>query len=326
MSSFDLITVGRVNLDLYALQTGVEFAAVRGWEAMVGGSPTNVAIAASRLGLHSAVFTAVGDDLVGDWVLESLRREQVDTTFVTRKAGPHTSLALRAQRPPDHPLAFFRHDPADIHLTASEAASLPIDQTRALLLSADALARGTTPEACALILAAADDARPTTWLDLDLREVNWPDTDSYARTVREMIGRFDVVLGTEEEFATVLGVAPDQLAITPETVRERLADAGGHVHIIKQGSRGATALVGDQTLRFRGFPVREASSIGAGDSFAAGLIHALFSGLEWDAAGEFASACAAITVSRFGCSSGFPTKDAVERFLTEHLVTSSDPR
>jgi 5-dehydro-2-deoxygluconokinase len=324
--SLDLITVGRVNLDLYAQETGVEFVEVRGWDAMVGGSPTNVAIAASRLGLRCAVFTAVGADLIGDWVRASLNREGVNTAFVARKEGPHTSFALRAQLPPDHPLAFFRHDPADIHLTVADAAGVPVIEARALLISADALARGSTPEACRAILVAARIARVPIFLDLDLREVNWQDLDAYATTVALIVGEADVVLGTEEEFATLLGVNPDVIQNTPDTVRERLTDRPNHVQIIKQGPRGATALVGGEALRLRGFTVREASSIGAGDSFAAGLIHALFSGLDWDAAGEFASACAAITVSRFGCSSGFPTSDEVEGFLTEHSIPLSNPR
>ncbi len=319
MPSLDLITVGRVNLDLYAQERGVEFSEVRGWDAMVGGSPTNVAIAASRLGLRTAIFTAVGVDLVGDWVLAALRREGVDTTYIARKHGPHTSLALRAQRPPDHPLAFFRHDPADVHLTAADAATLPVQQARAVLISADACARGTTPAVCEPIVAAARAAGATTFLDLDLREVNWSDMEAYARTVRDLVARFDVILGTEEEFATLLE-AGDPSAV-PSLLLQRRSEWPG-VHIIKQGSRGATALVADETLRFGGFPVREASSVGAGDSFAAGLIHARLTGLDWNAAGEFASATAAIVVSRPGCSAGFPYPHEVERFLDDHRLVS----
>ena len=91
--------------------------------------------------------------------------------------------------------------------------------------------------------------------------------------------------------------------------------------MIKQGEHGATALIDGEPRRIAGFRVAEASSIGAGDSFAAGLIHSLLSGSDWDTAGEFASACAAITVSRHGCSSGFPYREEVQQFLAGHLVT-----
>jgi len=310
-------------MDLYAQQAGVAFNAVNGWDAMVGGSPTNVALAGARLGLRTAVFTAVGDDLVGDWVMRSLQNEGVETRFVARKRGLHTSLALRAQLPPDHPLAFYRHDPADIYLTATEAAAVPVDRARALLVSADALARGSTPEACWSLIAAAQDSTRVTYLDLDLRDVNWPDLDVYATTVAEVVDHVDVVLGTEAEFSTLLRLGPESSRSTVSVVRERPARRPGQVSIVKQGERGATVVSGGQALFVDCFPVTEASSIGAGDSFAAGLIRTRLSGADWPSACEFATACAAITVSRLGCSSGFPCADEVEHFLETHSLASS---
>jgi 5-dehydro-2-deoxygluconokinase len=317
----DLLTVGRVNLDLYAQETGVEFAEVRGFDAMVGGSPVNVALAATRLGRRAAAFTAVGEDLVGDWVLRSLEREGVTTKFVARKPGPHTSLALRAQLSPDHPLAFFRHDPADIYLTVADAAAVPVECTRVFLVSADALARGSTADACRSLVRTARTLKRTIYLDLDLREVNWLSLDEYSVAVSELISKVDVVLGTEAEFGTLLRLGasgPGETVL--EAVRERIASNASQVVIVKQGERGATALVGPETLPVDGYAVAEASSIGAGDSFAAGVICARLEGADWPEACDFASACAAITVSRFGCSSGFPRRDEVTRFIEQQTV------
>lgn len=319
MSDLDLITVGRVNLDLYSQQAGAEFVDCGGWDAMVGGSPTNVAVAGSRLGLRTAAFTAVGEDLVGDWVLAFLAREGVDVRFVARKRGPHTSLALRAQLPPDHPLAFYRHDPADIHLTVSEAAALPLDSSAAVLFSADALARGSTSDACRWLLAAAQEATQTTYLDLDLREVNWRDLDAYATSVSGVVADVDVVLGNEAEFVRLLGLGAGQIGpAIVDNVRERLPAVIRQVIVVKQGDRGATVIVNGEAAAVESYPVTEASSVGAGDSFAAGLIRARLLGADWQEACEFASACAAITVSRLGCSTGFPRAEDVERFLAQH--------
>lgn len=324
MVDLDLITVGRVNLDLYAQQPGVEFTEVRGWDAMVGGSPTNVAIAATRLGLRAAAFTAVGADPVGNWVVQSLQRERVDTRFVALKRGPHTSLALRAQLPPDHELAFYRHDPADIHLTVAEARALPLPQTQALLVSADALARGSTREACRALIAAADATAGTTYFDLDLREVNWSGPDAYATTVDQVLDDVDVVLGTEEEFLALLRLESSSDESTAvQAVRSTFPRRAGQVIVVKQGDRGATALTESRVLRIDGYRVTEASSIGAGDSFAAGLIHSRLAGRDWSDACQFASACAAITVSRLGCSSGFPQRPEVDAFLETHTLTTN---
>jgi 5-dehydro-2-deoxygluconokinase len=319
----DLLTIGRVNFDLYARQAGVEFAEVTSWDAMVGGSPANVAIAAARLGLRTAILTAVGEDPVGDWVLRALAREGVETAFVARKRGPHTSLALRAQLPPDHPLAFYRHDPADVHVTAEDAAALPLERTRALLASADAFARGSMPAACAAVLRRAGELGKTVFMDLDLREVSWPDLDAYAAVVGEAIERADVVIGTEAEYAALLGLASSagEHAIA-EAVEARISRAAGRVVIVKQGERGALAFAGADVVPIAAFPIAEASTVGAGDSFAAGLVRARLRGMDWAQAGRFASACAAITVGRLGCSAGFPRLDEVVDLTQREVLVS----
>jgi 5-dehydro-2-deoxygluconokinase len=315
----ELLTVGRVNLDLYAQQVGVEFAEIAGFEAMVGGSPVNVAIAASRLGVAAGVFTAVGMDPVGDWVLRSLRREHVNTELVARKPDAHTSLALLAQQTPDHSLAFYRHNPADIHLTVGEAAAIPLDGIPALLVSADSLARGSTAAAAASLLRHARALEMTVYVDLDLRDVNWSDRASYASEVEGAIDEADVVLGTEDEFAALLRLGvdfdPDALA---ETVGELASSRPDRVIVLKRGDRGATIFTEAEPAQVEPFTVSEASTVGAGDSFAAGLIYGRLNGFEWRAAGHFAAACAAITVSRFGCSAGFPQLKEVTDLIAQN--------
>jgi 5-dehydro-2-deoxygluconokinase len=321
----ELLTVGRVNLDLYSQQTGVEFAEARGWDAMVGGSPANVALAAARLDLRVGLLSAVGEDPVGDWVLRGLERGGVDTRAVARKRGPHTSLALRAQLPPDHPLAFYRHDPADVHLDEQDVTRAPIEGVRALLLSADALARGTTAELCPSILRRARDAGATVWIDLDLRHVNWPDLDAYAAQVGAAVEHADVVVGTEEEFAALLGLrATTDVAAVAAAVDARVSRASGRVVVLKEGDRGATVFDGPDAIDVPAYPVVEASTVGAGDTFAAGLIAARLAGRDWRAAGAFASAAASITVGRWGCSDGFPRLVEVAELMNGQPVAAGE--
>jgi 5-dehydro-2-deoxygluconokinase len=320
VSDPDLLTIGRVNLDLYAQQHGVPFADVSGWDAMVGGSPVNVAIAARRLGVRSGVLTAVGADLVGDWVLRALQREDVDTSYLARKRGPHTSLALRAQQPPDHPLAFYRHDPADIHLTLDDVAPAPVGQARVVLASADALARGSMAVACAAVVRRARRAGVAVYVDLDLREVSWPDPRAYPVAAGTLLEHADVVVGTEAEFAALLGHDTGEDLV--DAVRERVVADGRRVAIVKHGERGLTLLAAGEVVPVAPVPVAEASTVGAGDSFAAGLIAARLDGLGWTDAARFGAACAAVTVSRYGCSAGFPRRDEVAALLDDGALAA----
>ena len=139
----DLITVGRVSLDLFARDIGAEFHDITAFETGVGGSPVNIAIGASRLGLNAIAFTAVGDDPVGEFVRQFLRNENVNTDFIPVKAGRRTGMAVVGVQPPDRfPLLFYRENPADIHLTIEEAKQLPLTRASALSLSGTALSRG----------------------------------------------------------------------------------------------------------------------------------------------------------------------------------------
>lgn len=319
----DLIAVGRVNFDLYAQQLGVPFAEVSGWDSMVGGSPSNAAIAAAKLGVSAGLLSAVGDDFVGEWVLRCLEQAGVDTTFVLRKEGHHTSLALRAQLAPDHPLDFFRHDPADIHVTIGDLGGAPVERAAAVLLSADAFARGSMALAAVSVLRRARAAMRTVYLDLDLRSVNWSGTKSYAETIRFVIDDVDVVLGTEEEFAALGGHGPG--AELPALAREVCAEIVERRDLtvaLKRGDAGVTILTRTSELQMPPFPTEEVSTVGAGDSFAGGLIAARIEGAGWEEAARFAAACASITVGRPGCSAGFPRRQEAEELIARSSVGS----
>ncbi len=327
--SYDLITVGRANMDLYSLDVGAPFAKVRRFEAMVGGSPTNIAIATSRLGLRSVAFTGIGDDRVGDFVLDYLAAEGVVTDWVQRIPGTLTSLALLGVEPPDHfPLSFYRDDPADIHLTIDHARALPFEETAAVLISGNALSRGTCAAAARYCAERAAETGLTVYVDLDLRPTEWARPADYGAAFRDVMPFVDVVIGTEEELWAALSDAPDgvmagEALSTGE--HEALDGLLGHatggtdrprVVVLKRGPRGVT-LVGAETdpLDVAGFPVEVVNTVGAGDAFAGGLIARRSRGDGWREAASFANACGAIEVTRHGCAAAFPRYDEVAAFM-----------
>ena len=190
----ELITVGRANMDLYSTDIGAPFAEVRNFEAMVGGSPTNIAISTRRHGVTSAAFTGVGEDVVGDFVIDYLQAEGVGIDFVARIAGKATSLALLGVQPPDHfPLLFYRDDPADIHLTVDHASALPLEGLPAVQLSGNAFSRGTCADAAWAIADRVAETDTVAFLDLDLRPTDWADPADFGKTMRRLLPLVDWV-------------------------------------------------------------------------------------------------------------------------------------
>ncbi|MDJ0498040.1 MAG: 5-dehydro-2-deoxygluconokinase [Acidimicrobiia bacterium] len=325
--TYDLITVGRVNMDLFAQDIGAEFADITGFDAAVGGSPTNVAMGTARLGLRSAAFTAVGEDTVGEFVLRYLRDAGVVTDFVKCKPGKRISLALVGVQPPSRfPLTFYRDDPADIHLTIDDATTLPLDETRAILLSGNAFSRGTCADAARRIAERAAEIDCTVFMDLDLRPTDWSHPHAFGVALRSVLGHIDVLIGTEEEFyallapepgavATGAGLNDEQCAHLEDLIEELMGSADRTTLILKRGGRGSEVITTTERFMVPGFPVGVVNTVGAGDSFASGLITSRLRGEDWYDSCRIGNACGAITVTRHGCAVAFPTQEELEDFV-----------
>jgi len=328
--SYDLITLGRCGMDLFSQDIGAPFAAITGFDAHIGGSPTNIAVAASRLGLRVALLTAVGPDLVGDFVLAHLAEEGVDTQFIPRKPGTHTGLAVVGVQPPDRfPLVFYRHNPADIWLDVDDVATAPLAQTRALLLSGTALSRGACADATVAAAQRAAAAGAATYLDLDLRPDQWDSPDALRAAMNRLLPFIDVVIGTEEEAYALLGDAPETVFVggarlKPEQIVELeahiplfLATGKEHTLILKRGARGATIFAtGAPPIDVAGFPVTVLNTVGAGDAFAGGLLYGRSQGWDWPASVRIGNACGALVVTRHGCAAAMPRLEEVEAFIS----------
>lgn len=323
---YDLITVGRVSLDLFARDIGAEFHDIRSFETSVGGSPVNIAIGASRLGLKSIAFTAVGADEVGRFVRHYLARQGVNTDYIAVKPERRTGMAVVGVQPPDRfPLVFYRENPADIDLSISEAQALPLSETRALSLSGTALSRGGTRD---VVLYLAEQARRsglTTFIDLDLRSDQWAHPLAYGLNLRRVLPLCDVLIGTEEEFYAALSPTPEAVtagsAVSDRDglnalLREYCADSDA-VLILKRGDRGVRILRRDGQVDVPGYPVEILNTVGAGDGFASGLIYGWAQGWGWRRAARFANACGALVVTRQGCARALPRKVEVEQFIME---------
>ena len=322
----DLITAGRVSLDLFARDIGAEFHDITAFETGVGGSPVNIAIGASRLGLTSIAFTAVGDDPVGEFVRHFLTNEHVNTDFISVKKGRRTGMAVVGVQPPDRfPLLFYRENPADIHLTIKDAQALPLAEARALSLSGTALSRGGAYDVSLYLAEKASLQGATIFMDLDLRPDQWAHPLAFGLHLRRALPLCDVIIGTEEEFYAALSPTPEAV-MTGERVSDHdslhqlLRDCAMEhdaLLVLKRGDRGVRLYTTESQTDVPGFPVAIVNTVGAGDGFASGLIYGWSRGWDWEEAARFANACGALVVSRHGCARALPYRREVEAFISD---------
>src|ERR1700687_4572755 len=214
-ASYDIITMGRSSIDLYSNDIGVPFEEITSFAAYVGGCPTNISVGTRRLGLHSALLTAVGDDQVGNFILHFLEKEGVETRFIPRKTGRRSSAVVLGIEPPDRfPLTYYRENCADIELTIDDVLATPIADSHVFLITGTGLSKEPSRSATLFAAEVARQAGTTVMLDIDFRPDQWHDARAFGVTLRSALRLTDIVLGTEDEINAALLSDPAQIKLT----------------------------------------------------------------------------------------------------------------
>jgi len=311
-NALDVLTIGRVGIDLYPLQDNVGLENVATFSKSLGGSPTNVAIAAARHGHNTAVITRTGPDKFGRFVREELGRFGVSSEFVTDVPGLLTPLAFCENYPPDHfPLQFYRLPVApDLVIEPDELDMTAIAGARIFWATVTGLS--AEPSRAAHHAAwQARSRREHTILDLDYRDVFWADKTQAGEQVRAALPHVTVAIGNKEECEVAVG------EIEPRRAAEALLDAGVQIAIVKQGPKGVLGMTRDQVVEVPPTPVTPINGLGAGDSFGGAVCHGLLEGWDLEKILRFANGAGALVATRRECSTAMPTTDEVWTLLKE---------
>ena len=308
MRNFDVITMGRVSVDLYPEQLGVPLAKVSTFAKSLGGSATNVAVAAARLGHDAAVITKVGADGFGEYVREALGGFGVDARFVGTDEKLRTPLVFCEIYPPDRfPLLFYR-EPTAPDMTISTA-ELPREAIRdAALFWTTGTGLSAEPSRTAT-LAALDAARGLRVHDLDHRPSLWPSGEEPRHWAMEAAGRATVVVGNLDEVEMATGTRDAERAAAA------LLSSGPEVVIVKQGLEGATAFTAEGSVHVPGIRIEVVCGLGAGDAFGGAIAHGMLAKWELPRTLAFANAAGAIVASRLACADAMPTVAEVDELL-----------
>ncbi|MEU5632394.1 5-dehydro-2-deoxygluconokinase [Streptomyces rishiriensis] len=317
---FEVLTIGRVGVDVYPLQTGVGLAEVTSFGKYLGGSPTNVAVAASRYGHSSAVITKTGRDPFGDFVRQALESYGVDSRFVgTSDIAPTPVTFCEIFPPDDFPLYFYRLPKApDLDITAGELDLGAVRDAAVLWVTGTGLSEEPSRSATLAALAHRGKAG-TTVFDLDWRPMFWADPNQARGFYAQALRHTTVAVGNLDECEVATGERE------PYAAAKALLAAGVELAIVKQGPKGVLAMDRDgATAEIPPVPVEVVNGLGAGDAFGGALCHGLLSGWDTRRTVIFANAAGAIVASRLSCSDAMPTEAEVDAKLGEAAGTSTN--
>lgn len=308
----EVLTMGRVGVDLYPLQTGVSLRDVRTFGKFLGGSPTNVAVAAARYGRSAAVITRTGDDPFGAFVHDALRGFGVDDRFVRPVPGLPTPVTFCEIFPPDNfPLYFYRLPTApDLQIHESELDLHAIRDAEVFWVTVTGLSEQPSRDATFAALRARGRAGITV-LDLDYRPMFWRSREETRDAVQEALPYATVAVGNLDECDTAVGERE------PRKAAAALHDAGVDLAVIKQGPAGVLAVTRDAENEQPPIPIEVVNGLGAGDAFGGALCHGLLAGWHLDRIMRFCNAAGAVVATRLACADAMPTADEVESLIRE---------
>ncbi|HEY8828760.1 MAG TPA: 5-dehydro-2-deoxygluconokinase [Jatrophihabitantaceae bacterium] len=319
-STIEALTVGRVGVDLYPEQSGVPLSQVSTFAKSLGGTATNVAVGAARLGHATAVLTKVGPDDFGSYVRDALAGFGVDPSYVGTAPDLLTPVVFCALDPPeDPPLLFYRLPIGpDLTLTAADVPWDLVGDVRVLWVTGTGVsvepARQTQLDMLAHRGRPDSSAGRWTVLDLDWRAMFWPSPHDARREYERMLEHVSVAVGNRAEVEVAVGTAD------PEEAARRLLEHGVQIALVKKGAEGVLVATADGMTTVAPQPVEVMCGLGAGDAFGGALIHGLLSEWEPVKCAEYANAAGAIVASRLACADAMPTLDELEAMVSARNV------
>jgi 5-dehydro-2-deoxygluconokinase len=308
--ALDVLTMGRIGVDIYPLQVGVRLEDVTTFGKYLGGTATNVAVAAARLGRSAAVISRTGQDPFGRFVHQALRRYGVDDRFVTDVPALPTPVTFCEIFPPDDfPIYFYRYPKApDLEIRADELDYDAIRQAGVFWVTATGLSAEPSRSATLAALEARGRTGVTV-LDLDYRPSFWSGLQEARRAVRPALGHVTVAVGNIDECDMAVSERD------PRQAARALLGHGASLAVVKQGPLGVLAMDESGVVETPPVPVEVVNGLGAGDAFGGALCHGLLAGWDTAAVMRFANAAGAIVASRIACSDAMPAPDEVETLI-----------
>ncbi|MEM7092999.1 MAG: 5-dehydro-2-deoxygluconokinase [Actinomycetota bacterium] len=302
-----VLTVGRVSVDLYAQQSNASATHIDTFKKSIGGTSTNVAVAAARLGVEAATFTKVGDDEFGDYVRYALRETfGVDSRWIGTDPELLTPLAFAILDPPEDPRIVFYREPSapDLQILDTEIPRDVIEQVPVLWVPASRFHAEPSATTVGTLLEWRG-RRPHTVIDLDWRPMFWDGPEQATAAISPMLEHFTIAVGNREECDIAVGERD------PDRAADALLDRGLEAAIVKLGADGVMVATRERREVVPPFLVDVVCGLGSGDAFGGALVHGLVNDHDLVDSVRNGNAAGAIVAGRLMCADDMPTLEEI---------------
>lgn len=310
---FDLITVGRACIDLNAVEYNRPMEETMTFAKYVGGSPANIAIGTSKLGMKVGFIGKIPDDQHGRFIKKYMSDVGINTDHMIVDKQGHTAglVFTEIKSPEECSILMYRENVADLYLSPDEIKEDYIKKTKRILISGTALAGSPSREAVFQIVKYARKHSVEILFELDYRPPTWKSDDETSVYYSLLAELSDVVIGTRDEFDKL----ENKTGENKDTI-EYLFQYNPKLIVIKHGVKGSYAYTKDgKTYKGNAYKSHVLKTFGAGDSYASAFLYALNAGKDIETALKFGSAAAAIVVSKHSSSEAMPKVADIEALI-----------
>jgi len=315
-SSRDVMVMGRANVDMYVANPGESLEKSEFFEKSVGGSAANIAVGLARLGRKVDFLGLVSEDQFGRYVEHFLQDNGIGTEFLGHDSGSLTSLAFAEREKVDSHVLFYRNGTSDLMIDVADIPVGEFSNTTVLVVTGTGLSASPSREATLFAMETAAAAGTKVVLDLDWRVSAWDSVRTAGLVYRMAAAKSDIILGTRDEFEVLLNTLPSPDLMSDRDMADHFLSGQPELVIVKRGPNGSNAYArGDAAWKAGIYPVDVKKNYGAGDAFAAALIHGLLTGVEPDEAMRWGAGAAGIVVSNSACAASSPTMPELETFI-----------
>jgi fructokinase len=269
MDKLDIVCVGELLIDFIGHEKNTTILETKNYHRFLGGSPTNVAVNASRLGLKSAIVGSCGNDGLGDFILEKLKLDQVNTSYININSGLPTSIILVSQshETPD----FIAYRAADCMIPQGVITLELLQSAKVFHTTCFALSKNPARDTILKAAQLAHDLGLKMSIDLNFSEKIWPQREEAKKVIKEYLAH-----------APLLKISLDdcfryfEMHKTDDQIFDYFHSLGVSTICLTKGKDGVTVsdlqhgLIHQEAIKISN--IKDAT--GAGDAFWAGFLYA----------------------------------------------------
>ena len=312
-----ILVIGRAGMDIYPEPPGTKISEVKNFSTHLGGSAANTCVALSRLGFRTELLTCVSEDAIGEYIFEKLKEynvgsnlcRKVDNKFQTQVAVVETILK-------DNQSILYRNNSCDLQLNQNDIDNINFQDYTAVFISGTALSSNPSRDAVFFASQKAKQIGIPQIIDLDYRPYNWESDEIKSNIYKKIMSEMDIIIGNDLEF-NIADNSNEGFQLAKSFIKEKPS-----IIIYKMGENGSRVITKENELNFGIFKVKAIKPTGAGDAFNGGFISSILHRFSLEDSIKRASACAAIVVTRVGCSSAMPTINEVNYFMSKNSINT----